>query len=269
MIVDSAASTPPGLDITRPSPARVYDYYLGGYHNFAADRAMARRALEMWPELPTIMRANRGFLRRAVSYLAEAGVRQFLDIGSGIPTVDNVHTVAQEVAPDARVVYVDIDPVAVQHSRSILAGDERTAVVHADLRAPDDVLRKVADTGLLDLDRPVALLVVALLHFVPEADRPHAAIATYRDALAPGSFLTVSHATHEGRPELSTSHEELYRRMGTPMTMRSQHEVVAFFDGFELVDPGLVYLLRWRPGPDELALPPESVPAWVGVGRLP
>jgi SAM-dependent methyltransferase len=265
--VNAAPWSPSGLDISRPNPARVYDYYLGGYHNFAADREMARKALQMWPELPTIMRANRAFLRRAVTYLAESGVRQFLDIGSGIPTVDNVHAVAQECAPDAHVVYVDIDPVAVQHSRAILADDDCTAVIQADLRQPLDVLGKAKQTGLLDFDRPIALLVVALLHFLPDVDRPREALAAYRDALPPGSCLAISHATHEGQPELSASHQELYRRMGTPMTMRSHDEVAAFFEGYELVEPGLVYLLRWRPGPEEAQTPPETVPAWVGVGR--
>jgi SAM-dependent methyltransferase len=255
---------PPGLDTTRPSPARVYDYYLGGFHNFPADRAMARTALDMWPELPTIMRANRAFLRRAVTYTAGAGVRQFLDIGSGIPTADNVHTVAQELVPDARVVYVDVDPVAVEQSRAILGDDPRTVAVHADLRDPATVLERAG--ALLDLDRPVALLLVALLHFVP--DDAAEVLRTYRDALAPGSHLVVSHATHDGQRELSTEHAELYRRMGTPMTMRSRDEVAEFFDGYELVDPGLVYLLEWRPGPDDTDRP-ESVPAWVGVGRLP
>jgi S-adenosyl methyltransferase len=267
--VDAPAQTPPGLDIRRPSAARVYDYYLGGYHNFAADREMARKALQMWPELPTIMRANRAFLRRAVTYLAESGVRQFLDIGSGIPTVDNVHAVAQECAPDAHVVYVDIDPVAVQHSRAILAGDDRTAVIQADLCQPADVLGKAKETGLLDFGQPIALLVVALLHFVPDSDRPWEALAAYRNTLPRRSYLVISHATHEGQPDLSASHEELYRRMGTPMTMRSHDEVAAFFAGYELVDPGLVYLLRWRPGPEEAQTPPETVPAWVGVGRRP
>jgi hypothetical protein len=267
--VDAAAWTPPGLDISRPSPARVYDYYLGGYHNFAADREMARKALEMWPELPSIMRANRAFLRRAVTYLGESGVRQFLDVGSGIPTVDNVHSVAGECLPDPHVVYVDIDPVAVQHSRAILAGDDRTAVIQADLREPHDVLAKAAETGLLDFHQPIALLVVALLHFVPDGDRPHEVLRAYRDALGRGSHLVISHATHEGLPELSSSHEELYRRMGTPMTMRSRDQVAAFFEGYELADPGLVYLLQWRPGPEEEATRPERVPAWVGVGRRP
>ena len=257
---------PPGLDTSRPSPARVYDYYLGGFHNFSADREMARRALQMWPELPTIMRANRAFLRRAVTHLTDAGVRQFLDIGSGIPTADNVHAVAQEVAPDAKVVYVDVDPVAVEQSRAILGDDPRTVAVHADLRDPATVLDQAG--RLLDLDQPVALLLVALLHFVPDQDRPAEVLRTYREALAPGSHLVISHATHEGQRELSTEHAELYRRMGTPMTMRSRDDVATFFDGYELVDPGLVYLLQWRPGADASDRP-ESVPAWVGVGRLP
>jgi hypothetical protein len=256
---------PPGLDTSRPSPARVYDYYLGGFHNFAADREMAQQALRMWPELPTIMRANRAFLRRAVTYLAGAGVRQFLDIGSGIPTADNVHVVAQEVAPDAKVVYVDVDPVAVEQSRAILGGDPRTLAVHGDLRDPAGVLDRAGE--LLDFDQPVALLLVALLHFVPDEDRPGELLTAYRDGLAPGSHLAISHATHEGQRELSTEHAELYRRMGTPMTMRSRDQVAGFFDGYDLVDPGLVYLLQWRPGADATD-DPQSVPAWVGVGRL-
>jgi SAM-dependent methyltransferase len=189
-----------------------------------------------------------------------------LDIGSGIPTADNVHTVAQGLVPDAKVVYVDVDPVAVEQSRAILGDDPRTVAVHADLRDPATVLERAG--GLLDLDQPVALLLVALLHFVPDDDRPAGVLRAYRDALAPGSHLVVSHATHDGQRELSTEHAELYRRMGTPMTMRSRDEVAGYFDGYELVDPGLVYLLQWRPGADD-SDPPESVPAWVGVGRLP
>ncbi len=277
--MDRPSWAPPGLDLTRPSPARVYDFYLGGFHNFAVDREMGLKALQMWPELPQIMRANRAFLRRAVTYLAGQGVRQFLDIGSGIPTVDNVHTVAQEVAPDARVVYVDIDPVAVAHSQAILEGDPRTAVVLGDLRRPEEVLQAPALTGLLDLDQPVALLMVALLHFIPDEDDPRAVIARYREALAPGSYLVVSHASHDGQPERTQSHQGLYQRAGTPMTMRSRARIAEFFDGFELVDPGLVYLLEWHPDldsrPDAENSPEaglqsaEQAPGWVGVGRLP
>ena len=165
------------VDISRPSAARVYDYYLGGSHNFPADREMARQAIAMWPELPRIMQANRAFMRRAVRYLIGQGVSQFLDIGSGIPTVGNVHEVAQAAEPEARVVYVDVDPVAVAHSRAILAGDDRTDVVHADLRDVQGVLKDPRTVRLLDLSRPVGVLMVALLHFVPAAADPAGVLA--------------------------------------------------------------------------------------------
>jgi len=271
--MDRPAWAPSGLDLTRPSPARVYDYYLGGFHNFAVDREMAERALQMWPELPAIMRANRAFLRRAVGYLAAQGVRQFLDLGSGIPTVDNVHTVAQEVAPGSRVVYVDIDPVAVAHSRAILDGDPQTAVVLGDARRPEEVLADPALTGLLDLGQPVAVLMVALLHFVADEDDPAGMIARYRDALVPGSHLVVSHASQDGERQRGKDHQGLYQRSGTPMTMRSRDEVARFFDGFELVEPGLVYLMEWRPDaqlPADASLTSaDQAPGVVGVGRLP
>jgi SAM-dependent methyltransferase len=259
-----------GIDLDRPSAARVYDFYLGGFHNFAADREMGRHAVEMWPELPQIMQANRAFLRRAVRFLVEAGIRQFLDIGSGIPTVGNVHEVAQQAAPDSRVAYVDNDPVATAHSRAILAGNERTAVVEADLRDPDSVLADPGLAGRFDLTQPVALLMVAVLHFVPDAARPQALLARYRDALAPGSYLVVSHASHDGQPELTSSHQQLYQRTATPMTMRSLAEIANLFDGFELVEPGLVYLPLWRPEPGgPVEERPERFTGFAGVGRKP
>lgn len=235
------------VDLDRPSAARVYDYYLGGSHNFAVDREMARRAIEMWPELPLIMQANRAFLRRAVRYLVDQGITQFLDIGSGIPTVGNVHEVAQAATPDARVVYVDIDPVAVAHSRSILAGDEQTEVVHADLRDVGSVLDDPRTTRLLDLSEPVGVLMVALLHFVPAEAGLAGVIDRYRAVMAPGSHLVVSHATYEGQPDQAGPHTALYQRTGTPMTMRSRAEVTALFEGFDLVEPGVVFLPQWRP----------------------
>ena len=261
---------PAGIDLDRPSAARVYDFYLGGFHNFAADREMGRRAIEMWPELPEIMKANRAFLRRAVRYLVAAGVRQFLDIGSGIPTVGNVHEVARAAAPDARVVYVDNDPVAVEHSRAILTGSEQTAVVQADLREPDSVLRDPAAKALLDLRRPVAVLMVAVLHFVSDEDDPHGLVRRYRDAAPAGSYLAVSHASSEGQPALTESHRGLYRRTATPMTMRTRAQIAAFFDGYELVEPGLVYLPLWRPDPGtEADERPERFSGFAGVGRKP
>lgn len=265
--VERPSWAPEGIDLSRPSAARVYDYYLGGFHNFEVDRQMAQQAIGMWPDLPAIMQANRAYLRRVVRYLVSAGVDQFLDLGSGIPTSANVHTVAREARPDARVVYVDADPVAVAHSHAILDGDPHTAVLQADLRDADAVLDHPDLTGLLDLDRPVAVLMFAVLHFVEETEAAAAAIARYRDRLAPGSHLAVSHATHEGRPELSGTHQSLYRRTATPMTMRTRQDVASLFDGFDLVDPGLVWMAHWRPEPGDETGRPERFPAWVGVGR--
>ena len=261
---------PVGIDLDRPSAARVYDFYLGGFHNFAADREMGRQAVQMWPELPEIMRSNRGFLRRAVEFLVDAGVRQFLDLGSGIPTVGNVHEVAQRLAPDATVVYVDNDPVAVEHSHAILAGDDRTAVVQADLRDPDTVLADPAVRAMLDLGRPTAVLMVAVLHFVPDEDDPAGLVARFRDAMPAGSYLALSHATAGEQADRAAEHRGLYQRTATPMTMRTLERVEQLFDGWELVEPGLVYLPQWRPEPGTPALDrPERMPGLAGVGRKP
>lgn len=261
---------PAGIDLERPSAARVYDFYLGGFHNFAADREMGRRAVELWPELPEIMQANRAFMRRAVRFLTSAGIRQFLDLGSGIPTVGNVHEVAQQAAPDVRVVYVDNDPVAVEHSRAILTGNPHTVVLEADLRDPDSILGDRELARMLDLSQPVAVLMVAVLHFVPEEAHPAALVARFRDAIVPGSFLVLSHASTDGQPERTAEHRGLYQRTATPMTMRTRAEIAALFGGFEWVAPGLVYLPLWRPDP---AAPveerPERFTGFAGVGRKP
>jgi hypothetical protein len=259
-----------GIDLSRPSASRVYDFYLGGFHNFSSDRDMAEQAIKDWPELPLIMKSNRAFLRRAVGYLVEQGVRQFLDIGSGIPTVGNVHEVAQQLAPDSRIVYVDIDPVAVAHSEAILAGNPNAIVVSGDFRTPAEILADPRVTGQLDLDQPVALLLVALLHFVGDDDAPGEVIGAFRDALAPGSYLAISHATHELHPpEVTAFHRDLYRQTATPMTMRTQAQVRTLFDGFELVDPGVVLSERWRPKTGGLVEHPERFPIWAGIGRKP
>ena len=259
---------PAEVDLSRPSAARVYDYYLGGSHNLEVDRRMAREAISLWPDLPAIMQANRAFLRRAVRHLAGRGITQFLDIGSGIPTVGNVHEAAQQTHPGARVVYVDSDPVAVAHSRAILAGDEQTAVVHADLREAETILEDPTVRAMLDRDQPIAVLMVAVLHFVSDEDDPFGAVARIRDRLAPGSHLVLSHASDEGRPDAAASHRELYSRTPTPMTMRSRDEIARFLDGFDLVNPGLVWLPLWRPDdPDAAAQHPERVTGFAGVGR--
>jgi SAM-dependent methyltransferase len=257
---------PQEVDIDRPSAARVYDYYLGGSHNFAVDREMARQAIADWPDVPLIMQANRAFMRRAVRHCVASGIDQFLDVGSGIPTAGNVHEVAHAEDPAARVVYVDVDPVAVAHARALLADDPRTGVVHADFLDVDGVLDAPETRTVLDLDRPVALLAVALLHFVGDERRPAEALARYRDALAPGSHLVLSHASADGVPQRADDHVALYRRTATPMSMRPRDEVVRFFDGFSLLEPGVTRIPLWRPDGD---VAPETArfPGYAGVGR--
>ncbi|MER7080537.1 S-adenosyl methyltransferase [Saccharopolyspora kobensis] len=259
------------IDLEKPNAARVYDYYLGGDHNFAVDRQMAEEAIAMWPDLPLVMQANRAFLRRAVQFCVEQGIDQFLDLGSGIPTVGNVHEVAQQAAPGARVVYVDTDPVAVAYSKKLLHDNPDAAIIDADMRDPGRVLGSPEVAELLDLSRPVAVMMVAVLHFVPDGDEPSKIIARYREVMAPGSFLVISHASNEGRPDVGPAHADLYRkRTTTPMTMRSQAEVTGFFDGFELVEPGVVFLPQWRPvAPDEVGEHPERLTGLAGVGRKP
>ncbi|MFF5071094.1 SAM-dependent methyltransferase [Micromonospora olivasterospora] len=261
---------PDSIDIERPSVARMYDYYLGGSHNFAADRAAARAMVDAVPEAPLMAQANRAFLRRAVHFLAEAGIRQFLDIGSGIPTIGNVHEIAQRIDPESRVVYVDVDPVAVAHSREILSGNDRATVVQEDLRHPDRILAHPEVTRLLDFSQPVAVMIVAVLHFVPDSDRPEELLRTLRTALAPGSHLVLSQASDEGRRHTGerADAEEVYRRTDNPLSIRSRAELASLFDGFELVDPGVVWVPQWRPETPESAEDAERAVFMGGVGRL-
>lgn len=256
-------------DLQSPNAARVYDYYLGGAHNFAVDRDMAEQAIALWPELPQIMRANRAFLRRAVRYCLASGIRQFLDLGSGIPTVGAVHEAAQQAAPgEARVVYVDIDPVAVEYSHTILAGDTTATVVQEDLRQPDQLLNSPEVRATLDFSKPIAVLLVAVLHFIPDSDDPASTVAAYRDAVPPGSMLILSHASGEGRPDQAGPHQDLYRRTATPMTMRSRAAVLGFLAGWEIVPPGIVFLPQWRPdSPGDVDEHPERFTGLAGVGR--
>jgi hypothetical protein len=261
---------PVGVDPNQPSAARIYDCFLGGTHNFAADRAVAAQAVELVPELPKIMRANRAFLRRVVRFAVESGVRQFLDLGSGIPTEGNVHEIAQALDPAARVVYVDLEPTAVLHAREILATVPRTAAVYGDLQHPDGIFADAAVTGLLDLDAPVCLLMIAVLHFVPSGPPLRAALRRYRETFVSGSCLAISHATGSARPEELTRVADLYSRTGTPLVVRDRDEVAALFEGWRLVEPGVVYGPLWRPEPDQ---PPVADPAsyitLAGVGVKP
>ncbi|MEO3824423.1 SAM-dependent methyltransferase [Actinomadura sp. B10D3] len=260
---------PPEVDSQRPSVARVYDFLLGGDHNFASDRDLATGLLRVEPQARELAHANRAFLRRAVRTLAGAGVSQFIDIGSGIPTQGNVHEVAQDGNPDARVVYVDNDDVAVAHSRSILAGNERAAVIQADMRDPGAILADPKLKGLIDLSEPVAFLLVAALHLIKHEEDPAGIVATLRDAAAPGSHLVISHLTDEAQPGKTAAIGKLYNRATSPAVPRSHAEILRFFDGWDLLDPGLVYVPLWRPDEGEAVRDPERFLVFGGVGRRP
>lgn len=262
---------PPGVDPAIPNGARIYDAMLGGKDNFAADRAAVEKMLQVNPHAPRTAHDNRGFLGRAVTYLAgECGVRQFLDIGTGLPTRQNVHEVAQESVPDARVVYVDYDPLVVLHGQALLAGADTVSVIEGDLRSPESILRHAEVNRLIDFDRPVGVLLVAIVHFLAAADDPAAAIGVLRDALAPGSHLVLSHTADESADEVMDSARSGFTMAGAPLTPRTRAEVAELFAGFELVDPGVIDVRRWRPLAPELIEQTPKLPWTIvgGVGRL-
>ncbi|MGY6019757.1 SAM-dependent methyltransferase [Streptomyces spinosirectus] len=268
--MERPAWAPRNVDISVPSVSRIYDYYLGGSHNFEVDREAARKAMEFMPGLPKIMQANRAFMRRAVRFALDEGIDQFLDIGSGIPTFGNVHEVAQSARPDARVAYVDHDPVAVAHSQAVLAGNENAGVAAADLRKPHEILASPEVERLIDRNRPVALLLVAILHFVEDEDDPHGAVAELRDALAPGSLLVLTHASYEGIPlpaERAAGTVDVYKDIRNPLIMRSRDEIARFFEGYDMVEPGLVPMPRWRPQTAPEDEDPFAFSGFAGVGR--
>ena len=251
-----------------PSIARVYDYWLGGNHNLVADRQVAETMATLDPWIPAACRANRAFLGRAVRYLAGQGIRQFLDIGSGIPTAGNVHEVAQQVAPDARVVYVDRDPVAVAESEYLLAASQHTAVVQADIRDPQAIVSHPVVRQQLDFSEPVAIMLVAVLHFVLDTDGPHGIVARLRDAVVPGSHLVVSHATSHGNAALAAAAERIYNSRAADGHARSREEIARFFGDWEMADPGLVYAPQWRPGsPADVPGHPERFWFLTGAAR--
>jgi hypothetical protein len=262
---------PPEVDTKRANMARVYDYWLGGNHNFLADQDLARAVCAVDPIVRTGARANRAFLGRAVRFLSAAGIRQFLDIGSGIPTEGNVHQIAQQADSAARVVYADIDDVAVAHSRVILAGNANAAVIRADLREPEKILSHQTTRGLIDFSQPVGLMLVAVLHFIADAEDPWQIVATLRDALAPGSYLVLGQGTNADKPAVAQAFEEVYNRsVATDIHMRSRAEISRFFDGFDLVDPGLVYVSLWRPdSPADVPADPSQFANLVGVAQSP
>ena len=231
----------------QPVTARVYDCWLGGTNNFPEDRAHAERMMTFFPDIREISLANRAFLGRAVRALAEQGVDQFLDLGSGLPNEGNVHEVAREVIPDARIVYVDVDPVAAELGRAMLSGTDGVEYLRADLRNPQAVLGSEEVARCLDLTRPVALLMVAMLQFVMPQDDPARVVASYRDATAPGSYLVVSHATDEYHPQQMRDVADVYNSATLPITMRNREQIAGLLAGYELLEPGLVEPVRWRP----------------------
>jgi hypothetical protein len=269
-VTDDPHWSPPEIDISRPSVARVYDYYLGGSHNFAADREFAERVLAVLPDMPRIAQQNRAFLRRAVRHLCDAGVRQFLDLGSGIPTAGNVHDVALECDPGARVVYVDNDPVAVAHSQRLLDGHDRVGVLAGDLLDPSAVLDAAVARYGLDLAQPVAVLLVSVLHFVGDEHDPAGLVGRYVAAAVPGSRLVISHASSQAQPGAGEA-QAVYNRDRSPqaMRMRSEPEIAALFGGLPLLDPGLVRIPAWRPDdPGDVPERIEDYPGFAGVGVI-
>jgi SAM-dependent methyltransferase len=261
--------------------ARMYDYFLGGIHNFPADQAAAKELVSRYPFVPALARANRAFIGRSVRHLTGAGVRQFFDVGSGIPTAGNVHEIAQDGAPESRVVYVDMDPVAVAESQEILESNPNAIAIRGDMRNAGQLLEHPDVRRLLDFDAPVAVLLAAVLHFVPDDGQAYGAVEQLISALAPGSYLVISHVATEtflpdGLP--AADREDVYRqRTATPGTVRTQAEVERFFAGLELVDPGVVQVAHWRPDASDDALGrstdwPDGPPGgglWVGVAKKP
>jgi hypothetical protein len=251
------------IDPSRPNPARMYDYYLDGKDNYAADREAAERILQIAPETVALARENRAFLRRALEVLLDEGVRQFLDLGTGIPTQGNVPEIVAAAGPDVPVVCVDNDPVACAHARALAAG--RVHVLEADMRKPQAILSEAE--RIIDFSRPVGLVMAAVLHFVPDDGEAEATVSGFREALAPGSMLVLSHATQVGLPaDIARAGTEIYRRSSSPTRLRSPEEIARFFDGFELLEPGLVNAAHWRPDAPVGDRPGARV--YGGVGRL-
>ena len=268
-----SSGLPTEIDTSKPHPARIYDYLLGGKDNFAADRETAAIALEGWPTVRTAARENRAFLGRAVRYLAEeAGVTQFLDIGSGLPSVGNVHEVAQDVVPSARVVYVDNDPIVLAHARALLASrpEGKCAYIHADLRDPDYILRHQTTRETLDFTKPIGLILCAVLHFMPDEDQPGPIVRKLLDALPSGSYLVASHTTAEYAPESIYGAGKAYERGGVRGALRTADEFADLvFSGLTLVPPGVVLVSGWRPEPGTLLPSAAEVGTNGAVARKP
>jgi S-adenosyl methyltransferase len=257
---------PAEVDTETPSAARLYDYYLGGGYHFESDRQLAQQIYQVFPEMPHLARVNRAFLRRATEFCARQGITQFLDIGCGLPTTGAVHETAQAINPDAKVVYVDNEPVAVAHSELILENNPNATVLQADLRDPDTILNHPETLRMLDLSKPIALLVVAVVHFVPDSDNPAGLLAHYRDALPDQSYLAFSHVSGDTLENVAKA-AELYRSSQNPAYLRSKVEISAMLDGFDLVEPGLVFVPEWRPSSPEDAEDAQRCSFYGAVGQ--
>jgi hypothetical protein len=257
---------PSDMNVAVPSAARVYDYLLGGAHNFDADRTVGEKVLAVQPSGRQIARSNRAFMSRSVRFMVNNGIRQFLDLGSGIPTVGNVHEIAQHADPDCRIVYVDYDPVAVAHSQLILDGNPLAVVVDADLTQPQSVLRNSTIRNFLDFSKPIGLLMVAVFHFVPDDKHPAEIVAKYVDAIPAGSYVAISHLTADQMAEEMAGVVEAMKNSRDPMYFRSYADVAALFAGLDVVEPGVVSAPLWRKDYGE-DLDQEGV--YAGVGRKP
>lgn len=267
---ESRTWPPSGTDIDTPSAARIYDYALGGAHNFAADRAAAEAFFTAYPDAPLVARSNRAFLQRSVRYCVAQGITQFLDLGSGIPTVGNVHEIATQLNPDARVVYVDNEPVAVAHTREIIADLPNVAIVDADLRDAEAVLHAPATQRLIDFSQPLGLMMVAVLHYVADEDGISDIMARYKSVLAPGSFLAISHTTEDPRPEIEAVIKKVFEEAGSPVIHRDRDEVAALFGGLEILEPGVVWTPEWHPDEsDALHAEPFRSATFAAVARMP
>jgi hypothetical protein len=266
--IPERASEPPSFDTTLSHPARTYDYWLGGKDNYKADRDVGDQVIETMPSILLAVRANRAFLRRAVEYLVtEAGIRQFLDIGTGLPTADNTHEVAQRVAPESRIVYVDNDPIVLVHARALLDSTPggATDYIEADARDAGTIFREAART--LDFTQPVAVMILAVMHLISDADEPGQIVSRLMDGVAPGSYLALSAATRDIDTERMTRATGDYnaQRVAAQFNPRTRAEILRYFDGLDLVDPGLVPIPQWRTPAD----PAKPIPMYAGVGRKP
>jgi hypothetical protein len=255
-------------NLNAPNPARVYDALLGGKDNFAADRAVADKLAAANPAIRHDVRANRAYLGRVVRYLAaEAGIRQFLDLGTGLPAVENTHEIAQRVALQSRIVYVDNDPIVIAHARAMLVGSPEgaTAYLNVDIREPKPILEQAAET--LDFEQPVAIMMLSVLYMIPDTDRPYEKVAAYLDALAAGSYLAISHPASDIDAEAAAEAARQYdSSLPATQTNRTRTQVSRFFDGLELIEPGVVQINRWWPDPGDVD-PGIETSSWAGLGR--